>query len=55
MVSDLGTSADVKTEILNIVGKSFIELEKSDKQKNQPILLLYGIPKKYVKKAISEK
>ena len=53
MVNDISTSANLKTEILNIVGKAFVELEKSEKQKNQPVLLLYGIPKNYAPKSTS--
>ena len=54
MLSDHATSSGTVTKILNIVGKTFFEHEKSDKQKNQPILLLYGTPKQYGKKSIPE-
>ena len=42
MFIDRGTSADAKTEIFNIVGKIFDENKALLKQKNQPVLLLYG-------------
>ena len=44
---DLGTSAEVKNKIMQIVGDVFAENEELFKQKKQPMLLLYGIPKNY--------
>ena len=53
MQADLGTSDEVKTEILNIVGRAFVEHQNSEKQKNQPVLLQYEIPKQYSPKSVS--
>jgi len=45
MLIDQGTSDRAKMEIFQIVGKIFDENEELFKQKNQPVLLLFGIPR----------
>ena len=45
MLIDQGTSAETKTGIFNIVGKIFEENKALFKQKNQPVLLLFGVPR----------
>jgi len=45
LLIDQGASATARTEIFNIVGKIFEEKEELFKQKNQPVLLLFGIPR----------
>ena len=47
MQVDRGTSPEAITEILNIAGKIFEDNEALFKQKKQPVLLLFGLPKQY--------
>ena len=42
MLIEQGTSSEAKTGIFNIVGKIFEENKELFKQKNQPVLLLFG-------------
>ena len=51
--NDRGSSFSVIAEILNIVGKAFVEQKNSDEQKNQPVLLLFLTPKQFSVKSIS--